>query len=353
MTEENIFNFSLVKEQFFAYEYIEGQIFIREISNLKSKNFEILFKGKEIIKSLKEKDNKIPNLNKKIFSQNLQIPLSNKINKNDGFLIPFKFKLTDKTIPGSFFFFDEQDLFLAEIIYTLTIKIDNLYYKDFIILIENKENFNVFKDLNTFKILEKCCKKNRVEMSVSNPNEYVKINDNFSIELSINNTKNNYDGEEVYIELNKKIKIYPNEKNKTLEINIPIFSIQGKDKIKKNKIYSETFDLKLKSEQKIPPLNYIVSSEYFKFLKGNSSLLTKINQSILSGNIICEYSLMIWSCFLNFDYDDISIYFPLIVFPSQNLCLKNIKPLDTISEDDFEDIQISTNEEETQLPNFL
>ena len=62
---------------------------------------------------------------------------------------------------------------------------------------------------------------------------------------------------------------------------------------------------------------------------------------------------MIWSCFQNFDYDDISIYFPLIVFPSQNLCLKNIKPLDTISEDDFDDIQISTNEEETQIPNFL
>ena len=196
-----------------------------------------------------------------------------------------------------------------------------------------------------------CCKSNKVEMNVSYKKDFINIGEKFKILVSIDNTKNNNDGEEIYIELNKKIRLFPN--NESFEINIPITSLLGNKKIQKNSYFSDKYEILFKSEQKIPSSNYLSSSEYAKYLKENNLLLTKINQSIVSVNIVCEYTLIIWTCFPNFDYDDIAIFFPLLVYPSSNLYLTNIKSLDTISEDDFDEIHINTNEEETHIPNFL
>ena len=354
MKEEKAIFFSLTKETFYAYEEIEGKIFIKNSYQIKSNNIQLNFKGREIIQSykpIKKNEKIIPPLNNILINQNINISLSNKINKNEGYIIPFKFKLNNKNIPGSFFFFNNENLILAEIIYTITIGIDNLKYSNIIIIKEDEKHFNVFKELKTNKLFRNCCKSNKVEMNVSYKKDFINIGEKFKILVSINNTKNYNDGEQIYVELNKKVRLYPN--NDPIEFNTPITSLLGKNKIKQNSNYTEEYEINFKSDQKIPSLKYLSSSEYSKYLKQNDLLLTQINQSIVSVNIVCEYSLIIWTCFPNFDFDDICIYFPLIVYPSSNLYLTNIKTLDTISEDDFDDIQINTNEEETHIPNFL
>ena len=354
MNEEKLINFYLNKEKFYGYEEIQGQIFIKNTYKIKSDIIELNFKGKEIIKSFKEikKNGKlIPPLNNILINQNIKISILNKINKNGYNIIPFKFKINNKNIPGSFFFFNNENLILAEIIYIITIEVDNLKYSNIIIIKENEKHFNICKELKTNKLFRNCCKSNKVEMNVSYKKDFINIGEKCKILVSIDNTKNNNDGEEIYIELNKKIRLFPN--NESFEINIPITSLLGNKKIQKNSYFSDKYEILFKSEQKIPSSNYLSSSEYAKYLKENNLLLTKINQSIVSVNIVCEYTLIIWTCFPNFDYDDIAIFFPLLVYPSSNLYLTNIKTLDTISEDDFDEIHINTNEEETHIPNFL
>ena len=354
MKEEKSIYFSLIKETFYAYEEIEGQIFINNNYQIQSDNIELNFKGKEIIQSfkkIKQNEKIIPPLENILINQNVNISHLNKINKNESYIIPFKFKINNKNLPGSFFFFNNENLILAEIIYTITIRIDNLKYSNIIIIKEDEKHFNVFKELKTNKLFRNCCERNKVEMNVSYKKDFITIGEKFQILVSLNNTKNNNDGEEIYIELNKKVILYPN--NDPIEINIPITSLLGNNKIKQKSTFAEKYEILFNSEQKIPTLNYISSSEYSKYIKQNNLLLTKINQSIVSVNIVCEYSLIIWTCFPNFDFDDICISFPLIVYPSSNLCYTNIKSLYTISEDEFDDIQINTYEEETHIPNFL
>jgi hypothetical protein len=49
MKEEKAIFFSLTKETFYAYEEIEGKIFIKNSYQIKSNNIQLNFKGREII----------------------------------------------------------------------------------------------------------------------------------------------------------------------------------------------------------------------------------------------------------------------------------------------------------------